>query len=173
MDCCAEDLKAGNFSDNSIYQLQSIWKDQNGNEIKIEKFEGKHLVLAMIYTSCPSACPVIVNDMERLESLIPKDELKNYHFILVSIDPQRDTPQQMKKYAEEKKLNEKYWTLLTGSKESVAELAQVIGFNYKENKSGMFTHSNLITFLDKQGIIEHQVEGLNNKADKLLAMLNK
>ncbi len=173
MKCCAEDEIAGDHSDNSIYQLKSAWKDQSGNQLMLSKFEGKKVVFAMIYTSCPTACSVIVNDMQKLESSIPKKELSNYHFVLVSIDPQRDSPVQLKKFAEEKKLDLQNWTLLTGTQMDIAELAQMIGFRYKKNSSGNFTHSNLITILDKDGIIENQSEGLNQSAEKLFAILNK
>ncbi|MCL5029794.1 MAG: SCO family protein [Bacteroidetes bacterium] len=172
-DACCKVEMAGEHSDNSIYQLKSMWKDQDGNTIKLKKFGGKKVVLAMIYTSCPTACPVIVNDMQKLESSIPEKELSSYHFVLVSIDPQRDSPAQLKKFAGEKKLDLQNWTLLAGTQMDIAELAQMIGFRYKKNASGNFTHSSLITILDKDGIIENQSEGLNQSAEKLIAILNK
>ncbi len=171
--CCMVDEGAGRHSDNSIYQLNSEWKDQNGNTVKLKNFSGKKVVLAMIYTSCPTACPVIVNNMQRLESVIPQNKLKDYHFVLVSIDPDRDTPKKLNGFASERNLDSKSWTLLTGSKNNIAELAELIGFRYKKNANGNFTHSNLITFLDKDGVIMNQSEGLEYSTHDLLAMLGK
>jgi len=172
-ECCKIQESAGVHSENSIYQLSSTWKDQNGNSIQLKKFQGKKVVLAMIYSSCPTACPVIVNNMQKLEASIPKKDLAYYHFILVSIDPDRDTPQRLMQFASGKSLNMTTWTLLTGSKDDVAELAELIGFKYKKNSQGNFIHSNLITFLDKYGVIMDQSEGLEQSNQELLTMLNK
>ena len=171
--CCMTVLNASDHSENSIYNLTNNWIDENENSIKLKKFEGKRVVLAMVYTSCPTACPVIVNNMKNLESAISQKERNNYHFVLVSIDPERDTPKKLNSFAFEKNLDTKTWTLLTGSKNSVAELAELIGFKYKKNANGTFTHSNLITFLDNQGVIINQCEGLNQSSQKLIAMLDK
>jgi protein SCO1/2 len=171
--CCVEDLHPAKYSDNSIYQLSSIWKSQNNNKVKLSELYGKQVILAMIYTSCPTACPIIVNNMQKLESAIPNHELKNYRFVLVSIDPKRDTPGQLKKFAEEKNLNQDRWTLLTGSTNDISELSQAIGFRYKESRPGLFTHSNLITFINPKGEIINQSEGLNVNKDALITSLNK
>ncbi len=171
--CCVIELKTSDHSENSIYNLESIWKDQNGNKVELKNFVGKKIILAMIYASCPTVCPVIVSNMKNLELAIPHNELNNYHFVLVSIDPDRDTPEKLNQYAVERNLDAKTWTLLSGSKNDVAELAEMIGFNYKKNANGTFTHSNLITFLDKHGMILNQSENLNQSSKNLLAMLNK
>ncbi len=171
--CCKVEEGTGNHSDKSIYQLKSVWKDQDGNSVELKIFAGKKIVLAMIYTSCPTACPVIVNNMQKLEAVIPQKELKKCHFVLISIDPQRDTPSRLKQYAVEKQLDMRRWTLLTGSKNNVAELAELIGFRYKKNSNGNFIHSNLITFLDEDGVIKNQSEGLGQSSNVLLSILNK
>ena len=171
--CCRVSEGVSNHSDNSIYQLNVVWKDQNGKSTELKNFTGKKVVLAMIYTSCPTACPIIVSDMQKLEAAIPKNKISGYHFVLVSIDPDRDTPAKLNQFAEERNLDTKFWNLLTGSKNDVAELAELIGFNYKKDSNGNFTHSNLITVLDREGIILNQSEGLNQSSGKLLTMLNK
>jgi protein SCO1/2 len=171
--CCVENLQAAGYSDNSIYQLKSIWRDENNTEVSLNKFYGKKVILSMIYTNCTIACPVIVNEMQRLEALIPGNAVNNYNFVVVSIDPKRDTPSRMKKFAEDRNLNLKRWTLLTGSVYNIAELAQAIGFRYKENQSGLFKHSNLITFINTKGEITDKIEGLNPKNEEFLTLLNK
>jgi len=170
--CCGE-MAPGKYSTNSIYNLEDNWKNQDGQNVKLDYFSGKNIVLAMIYTSCPTACPVIVNEMQNLQAKIPPDKIKNYKFILVSIDPKRDTPAQLKKYADARNLNPEIWTLLTGSENQVAELAQAIGFKYKRNTNRNFTHSNLITFLNRRGEIINQSKGLNQNISTLLSVISK
>ncbi len=172
-DPCCKELTPGRYSDASIYQLESVWKNQFGKKIKLNIFLGKKVILAMFYTRCTTACPVIVNEMQRLQAVIPHNYLNNYQFVLVSIDPNNDTTERLRQYAEARNLNPRNWTLITGSKYEIAKLAQIIGFKYKENRSGMFTHSNLITFINQKGEIQNQSEGLNQNVNMLSSMLYK
>ncbi|HKI90399.1 MAG TPA: SCO family protein [Draconibacterium sp.] len=175
-DCCkVVNSTTTNYSDMSLYQSDGNWTDQNGTKIDLGKFKNKKVVIAMFFASCMSACPVIVNDMKRIEAKIPKNKLSNYRFVLVSIDPERDTPQVLKKYAEERSLNYERWTLLTGSKDDIMELGMMLGFKYSKNENGGFTHTNLISFLNRKGEIIYQNDGLEldmNSVTKTIASLN-
>jgi protein SCO1/2 len=125
----------------------------------------------MFFASCTYACPILVNDMKNIEKEIPENQLSSYKFVLVSIDPDRDTPEKLKKFAEEKNLDKKRWTLLTGSKDNIIELAALTGFKYKKDNDGGFSHSNLITFLNGDGEIQHQQYGLNQDASGAVKIL--
>jgi len=175
-DCCKVVKSTSyNYSEMSLYLSDGKWTDQNGTKIDLGKFKNKKVVIAMFFASCMSACPVIVNDMKRIEAKIPESKLKNYRFVLVSIDPERDTPQVLKKYAEERSLSSKRWTLLTGSNDDVMELGMMLGFKYSKNENGGFTHTNLISFLDKKGEIIYQNDGLDldmNSVTKTIASIN-
>ncbi|MGA8264371.1 MAG: SCO family protein [Ignavibacteriaceae bacterium] len=174
-DCCKA-LNEGNFSSESIYQLKSKWTDQNGRKIVLGKFKNKNVVLAMFYASCQSACPVIVNNMKIIEAGIPRDKINNYRFVLVTIDPDRDTPANLLKYANERNLNTNTWNLLRGTKDDIMELSMMFGFKFTKNESGGFSHTNLISFLNKSGEIIHQNAGLDvdiNSVSNVLASLNK
>ncbi|HNS42581.1 MAG TPA: SCO family protein, partial [Taishania sp.] len=46
----------------SIFNLTSNWQDQNGKDLKLADLRGKTLVVVMIYTTCKSACPILVSD---------------------------------------------------------------------------------------------------------------
>jgi len=159
--CCSSEEDAGEYSENSIYQLESEWTNQWGKKFSLGELEGSPVVLTMFFASCTYACPILINDMKKIENEIPEEELSSYKFVLVSIDPERDTPEKLEKFAEEKNLDAKRWTLLTGSSDDIMELAALTGFKYKKDKSGDFSHSNLITFLNKEGEILHQQFGLN------------
>ena len=173
---CCKTIKAGKYSSESIYQLNSKWRDQDNRKITLGKFENKRVILAMIYATCQSACPVIVNDMKTIESAIPADKINDYRFILVTIDPSRDKPSVLKKYATAKNLDSGRWTLLNGSENDVMQLAMMLGFKYSKNADGSFTHSSLISFLNKKGEIKYQNEGLvldTGVISQAIASINK
>ena len=173
---CCKTIKAGKYSSESIYQLNSQWRDQDNRKITLGKFENKRVILAMIYATCQSACPVIVNDMKTIESAIPADKINDYRFILVTIDPSRDKPSELKKYAAAKNLDSGRWTLLNGSENDVMQLAMMLGFKYSKNADGSFTHLSLISFLNKKGEIKYQNEGLvldTGVISQAIASINK
>ncbi len=174
-DCC-KTIKAGRYSSESIYQLNSEWRDQDNRKIDLAKFENKNVILAMFYASCRSACPVIVNDMKIIESAIPANKINNYRFVLVTIDPSRDKPSVLKEYAVAKNLDNQKWSLLKGSKNDIMQLAMMLGFKYSKNADGSFTHSSLISFLNKKGEIKYQSEGLvldKSSVSDAIAAINK
>ena len=172
--CCTEEGQS-EFSDKSVYLDESVWKNQFGKTIQLGKFKNKNVVMTMFFASCQSACPMIINSMKKIEAAVPSEKLDEYQFILVTIDPARDNPQVLLKYAKDKNLNPAGWTLLTGKKNDVVELAMILGFKFSKTPDGGFTHSNQITFLNKNGEIVHQSTGLSidiNSISGLIASLN-
>lgn len=160
-------------SDQSVYLLESEWKDQAGKKTLISTLKGKVVVAAMAYTSCGYACPLIIADLKRIEAGLSPEALKNTRFVLFSLDPERDTPMKLKEYAEKKKLDLSRWTLLTSGADSVQDLAAVLGVKYKKTKSGDFSHSNIISVLNRQGEIKHQQIGLNQSPKESIEAIVK
>jgi protein SCO1 len=159
--CCADEVAAGEISEFSIYQLGSDWVNQSGESIKLEDFRGKKVVMTMFFASCTYACPILIEDMKRIDTQIPAGEREEYKFVLISIDPERDTPAKLNEFAKMKALDNNKWTLLTGSEESILELAALIGFKYKKENDGQYSHSNIINILSEEGEIVYQHQGLN------------
>jgi protein SCO1 len=170
--CCSEE-EAGDYSDNSIYNLESDWLNQNGDKIKLGSFRGKPVILTLFYASCTYACPILINDMKKIESSLPKHKLNGYKYVLVSIDPDRDTPENLLKILKINNLDSNRWTLLTGNKDDVMNLAALIGFKFKDDDKGGFSHSNLITMLNENGEIVYQHVGLNQSVDDVLYKLDQ
>lgn len=173
---CCDAMESEETSEVSLYQLESEWKNQENNSFKLKELKGKKVVMTMFFASCTYACPILVHDMKRIEKAISEeDEISDYNFLLVSIDHERDTPVKLKEFAERFDLNDKRWTLLSGSADDIMELAAVTGFKYKKDESGEYSHSNIITFLNEEGEIIHQQVGLNQditpSTEKLLSML--
>lgn len=158
---CCSDMPAEEFSENSIYQLESAWVNQDGRTAHLSDFKGKPVVLTMFFASCTYACPILVEDMKKIERQLSPADLNKYQFVLVSIDPERDTPEKLKAFAEAKNLDLKRWTLLRGKKDSIMELAALLGFNFRKESDGQFSHSNLINILNDEGEIKYQHTGLN------------
>lgn len=151
-------------SDESIYNLESKWENQNADTIQLKHFAGKPTIMAMIYTHCAFSCPLIVADMKELQKLIPENKRKDINFLLISIDPDNDRPDTLTSFMKREKLDQKYWTMLTGTETKIRELASVLGFKYKKSSMMDYAHSNLISVLNPNGEIAEQINGFG--ADK-------
>jgi protein SCO1/2 len=115
----------------------------------------------MFFASCTYACPIIVHDMQRIESALPESVRGKVGFTLVTIDTERDSPAALRSYRAAHKLPTDRWTLLHGTPDDTLELAALLGVKFKREATGQFAHSNLITILNEQGEIIHQLAGLN------------
>ena len=160
--CCASYAEPSRaFTDKSLYQLDSTWTNDAGQPVKLGKLQGRAQVVAMFFASCTYACPIIVHDMQRIEAVLPKDVRASTGFTLVTIDTERDTPDALRAYRTAHQLPVNRWALLHGTSDDTLELAALLGVKFKREAAGQFAHSNLITILNEQGEIIHQLVGLN------------
>jgi len=148
------------ISDSSIFNLTTKWNTEEGVTIQLKELKGKTLVMVMIYTTCKVACPRLVSDMRSIEKQVFKRNLDDVLFVLVSIDPETDTPKRLKEFAIENYMDGEQWTFLQGTVSSVREFANVLAVKYKEISPIDFSHSNIISVFDKNGELVHQQEGL-------------
>lgn len=161
--CCAAPpiaASAAPLSARSIYQLDARWTDDGGRTVTLASLRGRPVVVAMFFASCEYACPVLVNDLARLRAQLPEAVRAETRFLLVSFDTARDTPSALQAFRSRMALDAG-WTLLRGDDDAVRELAMVLGVKYKQDARGQFSHSNLLTVLNREGEIAHQLAGLN------------
>ncbi|PWB25571.1 SCO family protein [Flavobacterium sp. HTF] len=168
-----EKTKNKPISDLSIYNLPSQWTNQDGKTTELKSLKGNVLVMVMIYTSCKAACPRLVADMRDIESKLNKDNKKNVKLILVSIDPETDTPQRLKSFAVNNKMNQEPWIFLRSTEENTREFAAVLAVNYKKISPIDFSHSNIISVFNPEGELIYQQEGLGVNNEKTVEKINE
>lgn len=163
--CARRESPAPQESGESIFHLTSEWRTEEGNTIRLKDLKGKTLVVVMIYTTCKASCPRLVADMLAIRQKVPETLTDKVQYVLVSIDPEHDTPAQLKAFAKGKEMDGEEWTFLQGDEESVREFANVLAVKYKEISPMDFSHSNIISVFNPAGDLIHQMEGLgvNNK----------
>ena len=144
----------------SIYQLDSVWTDQDGRKVPLPSLRGRPRVIAMVYTSCEYSCPLVLRDLDRIDARIPSARRPEVAISVFSFDPERDTPEALKKLATKKKLDLSRWSLLTAEPDSVLELGAALGVRFRKESTGEFSHSNVILLLDGEGMIRSRVDGL-------------
>lgn len=171
--CCREAAPAAPLADKSLYQLESTWTSDVGKEVKLGVLRGRPQVVAMFFTTCEYACPIIVENMKSLELALPENLRDQVDFLLVSFDVERDTVEALKTYRAKRKLATARWTLLRGKADDVRELAALLGINYQRDARGQFAHSNTISVLDAAGELVFQQTGLNKDSKETVAAIEK
>ena len=157
-------MEAGKVSGASLYQFHDMFTDQNGRQLMLNQLQGKYVVVAMFYATCTAICPRIAAEMLRLEKNLSSAQRANTTFLMISFDPDRDSPANLQKFIAKMKLTDSF-VLLTGKAESIREVAAALGVNYKKQDDGEFAHSSLFSLLSPQGEIILQHAGLSVSVD--------
>ena len=74
--------------------------DQHGNNVTLSNYEGKVVVLAFIYTSCPDVCLIISSNLQWAKMNLQEDLVDEVVFLSVTIDPARDTVERFYRWTE-------------------------------------------------------------------------
>ncbi len=147
--------------------------NQNGKVVTDKDFRGRYMLVAFGYTYCPDICPaelnVISGAMEKLG-----DKSKNIVPIFITVDPKRDTVEQMANY-----ISSFYPTMvgLTGTEEQIKEAASAYRVYYAKAEGDsddnyLMAHSTFIYLMDPQGeYVTHFGYGIS--AEDLAARLSK
>jgi protein SCO1/2 len=152
--------QSGSDDGMSIYHLPASWNTQHEDVVEFRDLKGDVLVVVMIYTSCPTACPRLVADMKQIESKVAKEVDSGVKYVFVSIDPETDTPEKMRAFSQEQGMDGDQWLFLQGTTSSVQEFANVLAVKYARISPTDFSHSNIISVFDKGGVMQLQIEGL-------------
>jgi protein SCO1/2 len=134
---------------------------------------GKARVVVMHYTSCAYACPLLISQVKNIANALPAVAKDNVGFVAVTFNPERDTPHVLQAYGDKMHLDPRSWTLLHGAPDDVLELAVLLGVKYKKDNQGGFSHSNLMTVLNKKGEIVYRHVGLYHPITETIAAISR
>ncbi|MGY6744737.1 MAG: SCO family protein [Cecembia sp.] len=147
---------------------------QQGLPLGRKDMEGKITIVDFFFTSCPSICPVMSTEMERVDDAFRNRE--DVQIFSISIDPEYDTPEVLSDYAVRHNATPGKWHFLTGDKEAIYNLARC-GFilptidGYGEPDD--FVHSDKFVLVDEYGRIRGYYSGTNRDDVDLLILETK
>lgn len=145
----------------SLYGVPSAWQTDTGEPAALADLRGRPVLVAMVYAQCGTACPFLVRDMTRIGEAAGVDGLR---YVLVSLDPERDSPEQLRAFRDAHHLGDE-WTLLRGEADDVQTLAALLSVRYRMDADGTIAHTNRITLLDADGVIVTRQDGLGTDPD--------
>lgn len=146
--------------------------DQNGKEKSFDDFKDKILVVDFFFTSCPTICPIMTKEMERLQFQLKDPAFDDVRFISHTVDPRHDTPEVLKQYAEKHNADPNRWTFLTGEQEAIFRQGfkgYMMSTQEDSAAAGGFLHSSNFVLLDKDRHIRGYYDGTSSsEVDDLL-----
>jgi protein SCO1 len=135
--------------------IKFSYLNQDSMRIDSEDMKGKIWVADFFFTSCPSICPKMTEQMKRLNHLT-EDLGAQIQFLSFSIDPTRDTPSRLLEYRRHHEINAKNWHFFTGDEEKTHALG-INNFQIfaKEDaaSAGGYAHAAAFVLVDKEGYI--------------------
>ena len=149
----------------SIYQLNDRFTDQNGKDFKLSARSGQVQLVAMFYSSCQYACPLIIDSAKGVEQALTPALRGKLEVLLISLDPMRDTADVLAALALKRKLDPSHWTLAQTQASSVRKVAALLGVRYRELANGEFNHSSQLILLDAQGRVLARTEKMGGVPD--------
>lgn len=148
--------------------------NQNGDEVDETIFDGKLTVVGFMFASCRGFCPFLIDSMKSIEREV-KD---NVQFVAITVDPETDTPAQLKKFAKARGIDEPHWMLLTGDKATIYSLAKKTFASQafkKPTKDVNYVHSEHLYVIDGKrnlrGILNGTRIDVKNDARTIISQL--
>lgn len=134
----------------SLPALQLV--DQDGRPQRLDQLDGKWTLVFFGYTFCPDICPTTLAELRQLRSQLPVATRDRLRVVMVSVDPQRDTPVQLKQYLGHFDAD---FIGLTGEPQQIQDTANALGIPYipadTSEENYTVDHSGNLALLDPSG----------------------
>jgi protein SCO1 len=155
----------------SIYQVDAQLIDQAGQARGLDLYRGSPVLITMFYGSCQATCPMIIDTLRSTERALSPGQREKLRVVLISFDPERDTPQTLADIAATRRIDTSRWTLATADANTVRDIAALLDVQYRQLPSGEFSHAAVITLLSPDGEIEARSMKLGTADPALLEQL--
>ena len=147
--------------------------NQDGHPFGSADLANKIWIADFIFTSCPGPCPIISSRMSELQKPLERTDV---HLVSFTVDPDKDTPQVLRNYAERLHAQAGRWDFLTGNRSAIYDLSQKgfkLGVADGSDEMGMPVHSTRMVLVDRHGQIRGYYDGTQaDTVTKLLADTN-
>ncbi len=164
--------------DQDITRTQNTFLNQDSVKVEFPKIiKDKITLLTMVYTHCPDICPMTTHNMYLVQKKLSDDLLDKVNFVVISFDPNRDTPAVLKKFAEIRDLTFDKWTLLSGDEQNTNEVMLKLGIkaipadsSYDDDGELSYNviHTDRISLIDQNGRLRSNYKGSTANLDMIV-----
>ena len=142
---------------------------QDNTRLSLGHLRGKVVAVTFIYASCADTCPLLTAKLAGLQAKLGADFGPKVFFASITVDPERDTPKVLKRYAQAHGAKPAGWAFLTGTPIEIGDVEKKYGVFAKKNPRGDVDHTFLTSLIDRDGILRVQYLGVRFDPAELLA----
>ncbi len=137
--------------------------ERSGKTVTNADLAGKVWIASFVFTRCSGTCPAVAATLARLQGELA--DVPAVRLVTFTIDPDRDTPEELKKYADRYRADPERWLFLTGPEKEIHALANegflTLAKKRPDGKPGdEFDHSTFLVLVDKAGRIQGHFDGI-------------
>ena len=144
---------------------------QDNVKLSLRDLRGKVVAVTFIYASCADTCPLLTAKLAGLQARLGADFGPKVFFASITVDPERDTPEVLTRYAQAHGAKPAGWAFLTGTPAEILAVEKKYGIFAKKNPRGDVDHTFLTSLIDRDGILRVQYLGVRFDPDELLSDL--
>jgi protein SCO1/2 len=133
---------------------------QDGARVTLGDFRGKVLAVTFIFASCKDTCPLLTAKMAQVQDGLGADFGPRIAFVSITVDPERDTPEVLKEYAQTFGADPAGWVFLTGDAAAIREVERRYGIFAAKTAGGDVDHTFLTSLVDPRGMLRVQYLGV-------------
>jgi cytochrome oxidase Cu insertion factor (SCO1/SenC/PrrC family) len=146
--------------------------NQFDRSITPSDIEGKLVLVNFVFTGCSATCPIQTTEMAKFQRQLPDDLRDKIYFISISVDPIRDTPKTLLKFAKKYKANLKTWAFLKGDEKAFERVRNEFAAIKPSSKDGSMEDVNLhttdVSLFDVNGRFVQRYLGAPLRKERLL-----
>jgi protein SCO1 len=156
---------------NGQVPLEAVFKDENGNEVKLGEYfgKGRPVILALVYYECPMLCNEVLNGLTGSLKSLSFDTGKDFDVVAISFDARENEKPELAKNKKESYMKrygrpgtENGWHFLTGTQSEIDKVTKAVGFNYKwDEQSNQFAHAGGIMITTPEGKLSRYLYGID------------
>jgi protein SCO1/2 len=133
---------------------------QDRARVSLADFRGKVLAVTFIFASCTDTCPLLTAKMVQVQDELGADFGPRIAFASITVDPERDTPEVLKEYAQTFGADPAGWAFLTGTPADIREVERRYGIFAEKTADGDVDHTFLTSLVDTHGMLRVQYLGV-------------
>ncbi|HJT74417.1 MAG TPA: SCO family protein [Chitinophaga sp.] len=140
--------------------------NQLGQQVSLSDLPDKVLLINFFFTSCPSICPRMMGNLEKVQQAYIKNDTL-LQLLSITVDPERDSAETLRMYGVKHNINPDNWWLLTGSKKEIYEFARkqvFVSVTQGDGGPDDFIHTEKLILVDKEHHIRGYYDGLDSNA---------
>lgn len=156
---------------------QFALQDAHGRPVSLADFRGKVVALHFIYTNCPDVCPLHLDRIGEIQTMVNQSPMKDQvQFITITTDPSRDRDNVLTDYGRVHGVDSVNWVFLTTRpdqpEDTTRKLAEQYGHKFTKTEDGYQVHGVVTHIIDKEGRWRANFHGLKFDPTNMVAFMN-